>query len=262
MNDSMETRAENDPFFIGWFPMPRPLVKFLLPIAIGLLIGSAGLAAWIAFGQRSPGPGVWDDGKTTTLQGVVVAEPYAMIRIPSPESPSGMETILLVEEGKFGAKQRIQSWDGQVVQVTGTILERDGRRMMELVSTDDAIQPGSLAPEWSERLRSYRPLGGGSVALKGEIVDSKCFLGAMKPGLGKTHKGCAILCLKGGVPPLFVTRNPSGGLLYHLLVNRDGTPLPEQDFACVGESVTVRGDLETWGDLMVLKVSRIDPLER
>ena len=33
------------------------------------------------------------------------------------------------------------------------------------------------------------------------LVASGRFDGAMKPGDGKTHKGCAALCLRGGIPP-------------------------------------------------------------
>ena len=39
-----------------------------------------------------------------------------------------------------------------------------------------------------------------NVTLKGEIIDPKCYLGAMKPGGGKTHKACAMRCIAGGIP--------------------------------------------------------------
>jgi nitrite reductase/ring-hydroxylating ferredoxin subunit len=38
----------------------------------------------------------------------------------------------------------------------------------------------------------------------GPLGDPKCFARAMKPGDGKTHKGCAVLCLRGGIPAVFV----------------------------------------------------------
>jgi hypothetical protein len=41
----------------------------------------------------------------------------------------------------------------------------------------------------------------GLVKLTGEIVDSKCFLRVIAPGSGKTHKECASLRLRGGIPP-------------------------------------------------------------
>lgn len=64
--------------------------------------------------------------------------------------------------------------------------------------------PGLLAIEVkSERVANEVTT---PVTLDGELVDSKCYLGTMKPGDGKTHKSCAILCLRGGIPPLFVSK--------------------------------------------------------
>jgi len=42
------------------------------------------------------------------------------------------------------------------------------------------------------------------VTYVGEIIDPKCWLGAMKPGSGLVHKACAELCIRGGIPPFFV----------------------------------------------------------
>ena len=94
--------------------------------------------------------------------------------------------------------------------------------------------------------------GLGTVRLRGEIVDSKCYLGAMKPGGGRTHKGCAVLCLKGGVPPVFVSRD-EGDALY-LLVNANGGPLDPAFFDLAADSIRRSGQAEEWGDLRVLKV--------
>jgi hypothetical protein len=43
----------------------------------------------------------------------------------------------------------------------------------------------------------------GEVMLAGEILDAKCWFGAMRPGFGKTHKACAALCARGGLPLAF-----------------------------------------------------------
>src|SRR3970282_2647122 len=36
--------------------------------------------------------------------------------------------------------------------------------------------------------------------IKGEIIDSKCYLTGMMGGKGEEHKDCAIACIKGGLP--------------------------------------------------------------
>ena len=64
------------------------------------------------------------------------------------------------------------------------------------------------------------PLGGATLA--GEIIDPKCYFGAMKPGEGKIHKACATLCLRGGIPPMFMTTDEQGRHVYYLLTKPDG----------------------------------------
>jgi hypothetical protein len=252
MAEPVPPGAERDPHFIGWLPMPRAYARFLVPVAAGLVVAAAVTAALIARGQRSPGDGRWADEQANTLVGIVYAEPYAMIRVPGTEPGDPPVTILLVEEGKFGAKARVRPFDGQSVQVTGTLLSREGIRMLELVAGEDGLRrPTGSAVD----LRRPAPQQRGRVTLRGEIVDSKCYLGAMKPGGGRTHKGCATLCLKGGVPPLFVARGAGGELGHYLLTDAAGGPLDQATFDLVGEQLECDGELEVWGDFPMLKAA-------
>ncbi|MEM1423674.1 MAG: hypothetical protein AAGH64_06690 [Planctomycetota bacterium] len=86
----------------------------------------------------------------------------------------------------------------------------------------------------------------------GEIVDGKCFLGAMKPGDGKAHKSCAVLCIRGGLPPMVRTRDANGGLVYPLLIVDNAQGLPESICDLVGEPVAIDGELGRIGDLWVV----------
>ena len=74
-------------------------------------------------------------------------------------------------------------------------------RLLELLPGDGAIanSPSGDLPGPPSVWRSA-----GVQTLFGEITDPKCYLGAMKPGTGLTHRGCAALCISGGIPPLFV----------------------------------------------------------
>jgi hypothetical protein len=242
--------AGRDSFFIGWGKTPRRYARFLLPGACVLLVALAVGSAVLAWGQRSPGPGTWD-GRTTTFTGIVRAEPYAMIRVPG-EAGAPPRTVLLVSEGKFGAKDRVRPHDGKPVRVSGTLLSRGGWQMLELADGDEGLRAAEL-PEAEQsvlRLPPATPLG--QVTLRGEIVDSKCYLGAMKPGGGRTHKGCAVLCLKGGVPPVFASRDECNAL--YLLVSADGGPLDPAYFDLAADSIRLTGRAEEWGDFRVLKV--------
>jgi hypothetical protein len=249
-----QVESERDPFFIGWFPMPRRYARFLAPVALGLVAALTVAGAVLAWSQRSPGTGTWDDG-TTTFTGIVYSEPYAMIRVPPFEPGGRPRTVLLVESGKFGAKARVKPHEGRPVRVAGTLLSRGDRQMLELGEGDEGLRGAEMPEAEQAALRRTPPRTGGSVALRGEIVDSKCYLGAMKPGGGRAHKGCAVLCLKGGVPPLFVSRD-EGGTLY-LLTNSNGGPLDTTYFDLAADTIRLGGQVEVWDDLRVLKVERV-----
>jgi hypothetical protein len=233
----------NDPHFIGWFPMPPALARFLRSLALVAVLVGLVLAGGLANSQRPPGPGRWDDTREVSFEGIAVAEPYAMLRTPT-------ETILLVEAGKFGAKDRLRPFDGNGVRATGTLIERDGVRMLEFADGDAGLQSIEMKVERTANEAST------SVTLEGELVDSKCYLGAMKPGGGKTHKGCAILCLRGGIPPLFVSK-ADGSVRYYLATDSHGQPLGEGHFEYVGEPVIVTGQFVTGRGWPILKIESV-----
>lgn len=233
----------NDTHFIGWFPMPPALARFLLPLALVAVALGFILAAGLSYTQRPSGPGRWDDSRAVSFEGIAIAEPYAMLRTPT-------ETILLVEAGKFGAQDRLRPFDGQGARATGTLIERDGMKMLELADGDAGLQAIELKAESAMEEVST------PVTLVGELVDSKCYLGAMKPGGGKTHKGCAVLCLRGGIPPLFLSK-ADGSVRYHLASDSHGRPLGEELFEFVGEPVIVTGQLMTGRGWPILKIESV-----
>lgn len=229
-----------DEFFVGWLPTPSLYARFLRPVVVLVLL--LGLTAGILFAlqQRSPGTGLWEDEAPRTFEGIVSAEPYALLRTPE-------RTILLVEEGKFGAVERVRPFDGQAVRVKGTLLHREGRWMVEL-SDLERLGPSRLP---------LRVLPLGRTTLRGEIIDPKCYLGAMKPGNGKTHKACACLCIRGGIPPMLLSRDANGNERFHLLMTSDRQPMNDDVLPYVGEPVEVTGEEECDGDLNMLRVETI-----
>jgi hypothetical protein len=94
------------------------------------------------------------------------------------------------------------------------------------------------------------------VTLKGEIVDSKCFLGVMNPGQLTTHRACAIRCISGGAPPVLLVRPKAEPARYFLLVSAVGKPINKEVLDLVAEPVEITGQVEAQGDLMIL---RADP---
>src|SRR5262249_17553216 len=129
----------------GWLATPQKYVRFLRPMVAVLLLTAGGTAATLAFLQRDPGPGQWDTDNVRTFDGIAFTRPYAMVRVPGERAGDPPRTMLLVEDGKFGGLPRVEQLvqgraEGVAVRVTGTILQRDGRWMLELAEGDQGIR--------------------------------------------------------------------------------------------------------------------------
>jgi hypothetical protein len=80
-----------------------------------------------------------------------------------------------------------------------------------------------------------------TATLRGEIVDTKCFLGVMVPGVGTTHKDCASLCLRGGIPAGLFVRDREGRTSLLLLEDASGEPAGREVLAYAGEAIEITG---------------------
>lgn len=246
----MPDRTSEAEIYVGYLPLPykqRLILLWLVP-ALVLLVCVAALV-W-AGSQREPGTGVWNDGKPIRVRGVLTARPYPILFC---DSPDGRPTaVLLVEVGKVGAAHNAAALDGRVVWASGWPLQRDGRRMLELEPEPEALTA-------DEQMTTLPPVETalGQAVLRGTIVDSKCYLGAMKPGEGKAHKQCATLCIRGGIPPMLVV-DDSAGRSYVLLAGPEGGPLDPAAYPFIGDDVELRGELSERGGLRVLRVQAAD----
>jgi len=189
----------NDPFYVGYFPLPDAVRRFVFPWLAANLVLLVAVAVVIAQQQRDPGGGVWDTGKPATYEGVLTLDPYPLLQVTDTDVPGGLLTVMPIEQGKRGAQERLADYDGQRVRLTGYVTRRTGRVVLGLEAGGDAIQAlGESSPDEAFASRDL-----GQHALVGEIVDPQCYFGAMKPGQGKPHKVCATLCITGGIPPSF-----------------------------------------------------------
>lgn len=231
------------PMYVGYRPLPpglrRPLARFLAALCSGMLLTAIAVAA----AQRDPGPAVWSPARQR-FSGVLLFTPYPVLFAHDRATPPR----LLVAQGKFGLAIDA-ALDGTAIAVEGTLLRRGRVQMVEVAHfAPDPSAPSSPLP----RLESS-----GRVSLRGEIVDSKCHLGAMKPGDGTTHRACATLCLRGGVPPVLVSADERGRALYTLLTDDAGGPANQLVLPFVAEPVEVSGTLTVRGDVRMLAIQRI-----
>jgi len=94
----------------------------------------------------------------------------------------------------------------------------------------------------------------GTVRLAGEILDTKCWFGAMRPSRGKPHKACAALCIRHGIPPALFARDGAGRETLLILTDggarHDAALLP-----FVGEPVEITGAARRAGNLLYLDAS-------
>ncbi len=240
----------NKPFFIGFAPAPKALRALLIlsSLVLVLLFGAIGWAIGIT--MADPGDGRFrGDLRRQTVTGVLETMPYPMVHITegSQALPEG-RTILLAGQGKFGMQDRVDGMDGQMVTVSGNILRRGALDMLQLrFGMNGLTGAAGDAPEITRE-----PLGRWKLA--GEICDGKCLAGAMRPGTGLAHKACANLCLAGGVSPVFVSSQPVEGSEFLLIGDADGGPAGDWLADHTAIYVSLEGELERRGDLLVLLV--------
>ena len=253
----------NDEFYIGWEDKAPPDVGSRVRRAVVLLfVLVVTLGVVLSLAQRTIGVSVFEWGKIKSFSGIIKSQPYPHLLVPRPGAKGGQEAFssyYLVKPFKFGLDlETARRLEGKAVTLKGTLIYRGGQTMIE-VADGSMRASDSLAPlggeGWGEGLR-VTPQSLGQQTLVGEIVDSKCYLGVMNPGVLTPHRACAIRCISGGIPPVLLVRQTDGTALYVLLVTRHGKPVNKQVLNLVGEPIEITGEVERQGELLVL---RADP---
>lgn len=240
-----EGPTDEEPFYVGYLPTaPVSLAGFTRLAVVTLLVLTGGLMTAFALAQRTFGPSTYEYGVPRTLAGTLRAAPVPILEVA--DTGATIRRYLLAAPGKFGAQAVATSWDGRKVRVTGQLAYRGNGRLLEIATVTEA--EGTPAP-------IQAPVDLGSFRLDGEIVDSKCYLGVMNPGLGRSHRGCAARCLSGGMTPLFAARNLEGAAVELIMVNERMEPLPPLD-RVAGRPLTLTGRVLRQGDLWFFQVAR------
>jgi hypothetical protein len=252
----MSAPQGEDPFYVGYHPVaPGPVARGLQHIVGGIVILVAAAAALLALSQRPAEPGVFEYGHPRTVRGQLREFPYPSLLVPGTgitDRGTAYTRYLLVAAGKHGAQTVVSGLDGRWVELTGTRIARPEREMLEVTSGGVAeLSPASI-PEQGVSPPPAADLG--ERTLTGEIVDSKCWLGVMKPATGNVHRGCASRCLHGGIPPLLMTTDSLGGVAHYLLTDADGRAAPVWFSELVGREVRLTGEVNRDGDLLILRV--------
>jgi hypothetical protein len=250
-----EAHWDRDEFFIGYAPpMPAGLARFVCRIVTGLASAVLAWAVTVATGHVPLDGGTFEFGRPQRFAGTLVERPYPALRLDEADKKQ-TSWLLLAAPGKHGADELVRGFDRRHATLTGTRVRRGAHTMIEVEPASLVVGPGSeprvTAADMQAESFDDRP-----VKVRGEIVDSKCFLGVMVPGSGKTHKDCASLCLRGGIPPAFYVRDQSGQSSVLLLTGTSGQAIGAQALQVVGEAIDIPGTLQRLGGWLVL---RTDP---
>ena len=236
----------DDEFYTGYLPTaPAGIARhvrrwvrltFLLVVLIALAL---------VFSQQGFSASVYEFLVFRDFEGVVSEEPYPTLAIARPgrSDVAATSRFYLVGPGKNGAAAEVDGLDGQRVQLRGSLLYRDDQTMVE-------IESGSVTASGAGEAAAREVLG--PRTLVGRIVDSKCFLGIMKPGSTKPHRACAARCIAGGVPPIFLLSDAEGPAAYLMLVGADGHGVNNEVLDLVDEPLEITGEVSRLDDLWVL----------
>lgn len=239
---------QHDEFYTGYLPTAPAGIARRIKQAVVLLFALTVLIALVLlFAQRGFSAAVYEYLVFRDFEGVLREDPYPTLAVQRPGRGESDQTsrVYLVSPGKFSASAEVEGLDGQRVKLQGSLLYRDEETMLELLPGSVESAGGAVPPAEERSL--------GTHTLRGRIVDSKCYLGIMKPGSSKPHRACAALCIAGGIPPLFVLSDESGPAARLLLVGADGGSVNRQVLAMVDEPLEITGEVLRLDDLWLLK---------
>lgn len=245
--------SDQGPLFVGYLDTPTIDRRFLLGLGIAGFGISGGLGGMMAWAQSGAGRGDWDQNTPVELTGYLSMEPYPVLRTPA--GSDSLRTVLLACDTKCGAQSRLAEFavDTDRVTIRGTLIERGRHRMLAVSNESGWIAP---APALAVRTAPLDQENLGPVTLRGEILDSKCWFGAMRPNEGPLHKACAMLCIAGGLAPYFYVRDRLGRNQAMMITDPEGGPLIDKILPLVADPVRASGQLVRVEDIVQI---RLDP---
>ena len=255
-----DTSFNQNNFYIGWQEKaPKPYAK-----AVNRFVGTAVIlvlltATLLVLTQRGFVDSVFELGKLSTHEGILIKAPVPMLKVPIGSKADGTplyNSMLLIGFGKFGAKATLadieeaqeQDLGGKTVKLEGTLIHYQGKKALELTKGVEAFAGFGK----NKIIHELKKTNIGAVSLRGEILDPKCALGVMKPGYGKPHRSCAVRCLSGGIPPILRVANKNGETNYCIVVGEDGQLVNQELLDYVADQVQLCGRLEQQDDWLVL----------
>lgn len=248
------TSAAAAEFYIGWQKIsPLTLARHTRQAVVALAIAVPLVMSLVAFAQNPVDEGTFEFGRERTFEGILHEQPLALLLLKSGNSDVGVLNLILVGAGKAGPSSIIHGHDGDTVRLTGTLIYRRNQAMLEF-NQPESFSVLAKAPAAGS---TEAPQSLGPMTLVGELVDTKCFFGVMRPAVGKIHKGCAIECLSGGVPPGLLVRDDAGNGVVVMLSGPAGKNLAI-NYEWAAELVKAHGQLFLDHGTLILRADAVD----
>ena len=244
--------SPTDEFYQGYSPTIPPRIRRFLWILIPLIAAIVVVLSVVLptiHNQYSTGSYT----SSREYEGLLLDKPVPHLMIPrqgNTSSDNAFSRYVLAGTRKTSVDPKILEFAGNWVKIKGIPVFRDG---MTLLAVSATAKPEIIDPPQNQSLTPPQAKTLGNFTLAGEIVDTKCYLGVMKPGQLKVHRDCAIRCISGGVPPSLRVVDASGNIEYFLLVDSDSQAVNSSILDIVADPVSVTGEVVQYGDLFVLK---------
>lgn len=228
-------------FYIGHRNSPtESTLDFLRAVAVTMVVACPIMMAAFAALQPPSGRGNVAPQIAQGLTGVYYSTPVPGLYVPtSPKASLGEgTTVLLSGPGKQGVPEAWHTLNGKKIAVDGRLFYLGETVMLALL---DQNMPEVLGEPVPAELRPELETVG-TVTVTGELVASKCYLGAMEPGTGKIHRSCAMHSLAGGVTAGLRVR--SGGRETVVLLAGEGDASLVLDLTWAARQINVEGVLQ------------------
>lgn len=238
-------------FYIGYMPKaPDGLKKWIMISVVVLMSGGFLVLLIISPNYDKSVNSTFEYGITKELTGVIYRNPVPTIRVSSENSA---KSLVLVNFGKSGVEEILdqleESLDGELtehlVTIQGSLIYYDGITLVEMSKGYQSIKNVEKVTTKTERSRSSL----GEIKMQGELVDSKCFFGVMKPAFGKIHRSCAVRCISGGVPVAIASADHQ----YFFIEGKELLPYYE----LIGKPISISGTGYRLDDLSYLSIENI-----
>ena len=227
----------------------KTIKKFILCAAL-VTIGGALI---FSFSQKPFKNSTFELLTETKVTGVFHENPYPMLRVQVAENT--FKNILLLGFGKLSVNpfldkilKEVPDLNGRRLSIEGNLIYYNGKTLIQITDEEKV----SLINNSQTILPLKEEIS--SMTFQGEIIDPKCYFGVMKPGKGKIHRSCAVLCISGGIPPVFATTDGNNIAKYFLLTDLKGKPINNQVLSYVGKPSEITGVVEKMEDWYVIKI--------